>query len=61
VFVVKGFNEEQSFPLWRIISFIMAETHKCGFGKGLVKKIVHVMNESMFVGHTVHNFQRVQS
>jgi hypothetical protein len=40
VFVVKGFDEEQSFPLWKIISFIMAETHRHGFGKGLVKKIV---------------------
>jgi len=61
VFVVKGFDKEQSFPLWRIISFIMAKTHRCGFGKGLVKKIVQMMSGSMFVGHTIHNFQRVQS
>jgi hypothetical protein len=40
VFIVKGFDEEQRFPLWRIISFIMVETHRCVFGKGLVKKIV---------------------
>ncbi len=61
MFVVKGFGEEQSFPLWRIISFIMAKTHRCGFGKGMVKKIVQMMSGSMFVGHTVHNFHRVQS
>jgi hypothetical protein len=59
VLVIKGFREEQRFPLWRIISFIMAETHRCGFGKGLAKKIVQMMSGSMFVGHTVHNFQRV--
>jgi hypothetical protein len=56
VFVVKGFGEEQKFPLWRIISFIMVETHKCRFGKGMVKKIVQMMSGNMFVGHTVHNF-----
>jgi hypothetical protein len=40
VFVVRGFGKEKNFSLWRIISFIMAETHRCEFGKGLVKKIV---------------------
>jgi hypothetical protein len=59
VFVVKGFNKEQSFPLWMIISFIMAKTHKCGFGKGLVKKIVQMMSGNVFVGHTIHNFHKV--
>jgi hypothetical protein len=56
VFVIKGFDKEQNFPLWRIISFIMAKTHRCRFRKGLVKKIVQMMSGSMFVGHTVHNF-----
>jgi hypothetical protein len=47
--------------MWRIISFIMVETHRCKFGKGLVKKIVQMMSGGMFVGHTIHNFQMVQS